>query len=62
MERKYRQHGYMDRDREEKQKRPPKPHGPKEFRSKPMPGFREVFKPMPQVQSRFTQLQAVCFF
>src|SRR5438309_12027821 len=44
MERKYRQRGYMDRDREEKQKRPPKPQGPREFRSKPMPGFREVFR------------------
>jgi hypothetical protein len=45
MERKYRQRGYMDRDREEsKQKRPFQPQGPKEFRSKPMPGFREVFR------------------
>ena len=44
MERKYRQRGYMDRDKEEKQKRPPKPQGPREFRSKPMPGFREAFR------------------
>jgi hypothetical protein len=44
MERKYRQPGYMDRDRQEKQKRPPKPQGPKEFRSRPMPGFHEVFR------------------
>ena len=46
MERKYRQRGYMDRDREEKQKssRPFQPQGPKEFRSKAMPGFREVFR------------------
>jgi hypothetical protein len=44
MERKYRQRGYMDRDREEKQRRPFQPQGPKEFRSKAMPGFREVFR------------------
>jgi hypothetical protein len=44
MERKYRQRGYMDRDREEKPQRPPKPQGPPEFRSRPMPGFQEVFR------------------
>ncbi len=44
MERKYRQRGYMDRDREEKQKRPPRPQGPKEFGSKPMPGFHDVVR------------------
>lgn len=44
MERKYRQRGYMDRDKEERQKRPPRPQGPKEFRSRPMPGFHEVFR------------------
>jgi hypothetical protein len=44
MERKYRQRGYMDRDKPEKTHQTPKPQGPKEFRSRPMPGFHEVFR------------------
>lgn len=52
MDRKYRQAGYMDRDRDrnrdrekqDRQKRPQQPKGPKEFRSRPMPGFNEVFR------------------
>ena len=44
MERKYRQAGYMDRDREEKKHRPPKPQSPPEFRSRPMPGFHDVHR------------------
>lgn len=44
MERKYRQRGYMDHDRPEKKTRPPKPQGPKEFRPRAMPGFRQILR------------------
>jgi hypothetical protein len=44
MDRKYRQRGYMDRDKPERSEQAPKPQGPKEFRSRPMPGFQEVFR------------------
>ncbi len=46
MERKYKQHGYMDsdRDRPEKPKRDRKPQGAKEFRPRQMPGFRETYR------------------
>jgi len=43
MSRKYRQHGYMDEgNKERKAPPPPKPSGPKEFRPRAMPGFREA--------------------
>jgi hypothetical protein len=46
MDRKYRQRGYMDsdRDRREKPKREPRPQGAKEFRPRQMPGFREMYR------------------
>ncbi|HVN79826.1 MAG TPA: hypothetical protein VMW38_12570 [Terriglobia bacterium] len=44
MERKYRQAGYMDSDREEKKHRSPRPQEPREFRSRPMPAFNEVVR------------------
>ncbi len=42
MSRKYRQHGYMDEGNKERKVAPPKPSGPKEFRPRSMPGFREA--------------------
>jgi hypothetical protein len=44
MERKYRQRGYMDSDRQEKPKREPRPQGSKEFRPRQMPGFHETYR------------------
>jgi hypothetical protein len=42
MSRKYRQKGYMNEQEQEKKAPPPKPSGPKEFRPRAMPGFREA--------------------
>ncbi|MFN8005536.1 MAG: hypothetical protein U0V70_00620 [Terriglobia bacterium] len=42
MDRKYRQRGYMDGDREEKPAKQKRPEGPKEFRPREMPGFHEA--------------------
>jgi hypothetical protein len=44
MERKYRQRGYMDSDKEEKPAREQRPTGPKEFRPREMPGFHEAYR------------------
>ena len=42
MERKYRQRGYQDSDREEKPAKQKRPEGPKEFRPREMLGFHEA--------------------
>jgi hypothetical protein len=44
MERKYRQHGYMDSSKEDKPAREQRPKGPKEFRPREMPGFHEAYR------------------
>ena len=47
MERKYKQHGYMDRDRDRQQKskrEPRPPTGTREFRPRQMPGFHETYR------------------